>query len=50
MKIDEEFDLISEVAELGGQSAVGRVHLVLQWVYNSQKYFETALRRVDETL
>lgn len=52
MKVEEEFDLISDAADLagGGNGVIGSVHLILQWVYNSQKYFETALKRVDETL
>lgn len=50
MKVEEEFDIISDAADLAGNGVIGRVHLTLQWVYNSLKYFETALKRVDETL
>lgn len=51
MKHDEWFELESPNQEVKGSSAtVGSVHLVLQWIYCREKYFEQALRRVEETL
>lgn len=51
MKHDEWFELESTTPDLKGSvSSVGSVHLILQWIYCRERYFEQALRRVEETL
>jgi len=51
MKHDEWFELESTAPDLKGSVAtIGSVHLVLQWIFCREKYFEQALRRVEETL
>ncbi|CDW90728.1 c2 domain containing protein [Stylonychia lemnae] len=53
LKHDEWFDLEyqgQDNAARNSQSGAGSVHVILQWIYCREKYFEQALQRVKETL
>jgi Ca2+-dependent lipid-binding protein len=46
MKHDQWFDLLEE----GNQPTLGRIRLMLQWVYSKVQYFSEYLAKWDETL
>jgi hypothetical protein len=48
MKHDEWFEL-EPLKQMSDNGSIGAVHLVLQWIYCREKYFEQALIRVEET-
>ncbi len=55
MKHDESLDLGDPEAQsdedlLKSLGQFGSIHLVLQWIYCREKYFQAALNRVEETL
>ena len=52
MKHDEWFELENPNLDNLKQSTplAGNIHLILQWIYCREKYFQAALNRVEETL
>jgi Ca2+-dependent lipid-binding protein len=51
MKHEEWFELkYPQTNSRSSNEIMGNIHLVLQWIYCKEKYFESALRRLEESL